>query len=512
MTADRENPGGTRETGDVGATHDTTHDTTIRDVGATHASPLPGLHNLKPYPTYKDSGVPWLGEVPAHWEVRRGKMLFQPIDVRSRTGEEELLTVSSERGVVPRASANVTMFKAESYVGYKLCWPDDLVINSLWAWARGLGVSRYHGIVSSAYGVYRLLPKCKTSSQFIHNLVRSTPFQWELQVRSKGIWVSRLQLTDEAFLGAPFPVPPLPEQTAIVRFLAHADRRIRRYICAKQKLIALLEEQKQAIIHQAVTGQIDVRTGQPYPAYKPSGVEWLGDVPEHWQVFRLATICNKITNGYVGPTRDILVSAGIRYLQSLHIKKNKIQFDGRYFVEDSWSRTHAKSILREGDVLVVQTGDIGQVAVVPKEFEGSNCHALIILSCRPNRASGQFISFVLNSNYGFHSLKRIKTGALHPHLNCTFVREIRTPLPPRDEQDTLAACLSCEITRIDAVLEKIKKSTDLLHEYRTRLIADVVTGKLDVREAADALPEVDLLAVEDELGDTHAAPEVLPSG
>ena len=223
------------------------------------------VSSLKPYSTCKDSGVPWLGEVPTHWEVRRGKMLFRPIDIRSQTGNEELLTVSAERGVVPRKAVNVTMFKAESYVGYKLCWPGDLAINSLWAWARGLGVSQYHGIVSSAYGVYRLLPRFKTYSRFIHQLVRSVPFQWELQVRSKGIWISRLQLTDEAFLGAPFPLPPLAEQTAIVRFLDHADRRIQRYIRAKQKLIALLEEQKQAIIHQAVTGQIDVRTGQPLP-------------------------------------------------------------------------------------------------------------------------------------------------------------------------------------------------------------------------------------------------------
>jgi len=190
---------------------------------------------LKSYPEYKFSGVKWLGNVPVHWEMRRGKTLFQPVDVRSQTGSEELLTVSAERGVVPRKSANVTMFKAESYIGYKLCWPGDLVINSLWAWAHGLGVSRYHGIVSSAYGVYRLLPTYKNYASFIHGLVRSIPFQWELQVRSKGIWISRLQLTDEAFLRALFPLPPPAEQTAIVRYLGHIDERIGRYIKPKSR-------------------------------------------------------------------------------------------------------------------------------------------------------------------------------------------------------------------------------------------------------------------------------------
>ena len=119
---------------------------------------LPNTDEPRPYPEMKNSGVEWLGEVPVHWGLFRGKFLFRCIDVRSRTGEEELLTVSSEQGVVRRSSATVTMFQAESYVGYKLCWPGDLVINSLWAWGRGLGVSKYHGIVSSAYGVYRLRP------------------------------------------------------------------------------------------------------------------------------------------------------------------------------------------------------------------------------------------------------------------------------------------------------------------------------------------------------------------
>ena len=141
--------------------------------------------SLSAYLDCKPSGVEWLGDVPAHWEMRRGKTLLRPVDIRSQTGNEELLTVSSERGVVPRESANVTMFKAESYVGYKLCWPGDLVVNSLWAWAYGLGVSRYHGIVSSAYGVYRPLSNL-VNPQFIHCLVRSAAFQWEYKTDSFG--------------------------------------------------------------------------------------------------------------------------------------------------------------------------------------------------------------------------------------------------------------------------------------------------------------------------------------
>ena len=143
---------------------------------------------------------------------------------------------------------------------------------------------------------------------------------------------------------------------------------------------------------------------------------------------------DKITNGFVGPTRDILLDEGVPYLQSLHIKNNRIVFGNDYFVAPEWSRQHAKSVLRAGDVLVVQTGDIGQVAVVSLELEGANCHALIVVSCISSLARGEYLSWVLNSHYGYHALKRIQTGALHPHLNCTFVREIVCPLPPLDEQ------------------------------------------------------------------------------
>ena len=235
------------------------------------------MPTLKPYPKYKDSGLPWLGDVPKHWEVQRGKNIFRSIDVRSKSGEEELLTVSSERGLIPRRSANVTMFEAESYVGHKLCWPSDLVINSLWAWAGGLGVSQHHGIVSTAYGVYRLSQNATVDSRFIHKFVRSAPFQWELRVRSKGVWTSRLQLTDDSFLSAPFPIPPFPEQDAIVRYLGHIDRRINRLIRAKRRHIELLNEQKQAIIHQAVTRGLD-----PSVRLRTSGIDGLDDVPEHW--------------------------------------------------------------------------------------------------------------------------------------------------------------------------------------------------------------------------------------
>lgn len=435
-------------------------------------------HALKPYPAYKDSGVPWLGEVPAHWEVRRGKALFRCIDVRSQTGQEELLTVSSERGVVPRRSANVTMFKAESYVGYKLCWPDDLVINSLWAWARGLGVSPYHGIVSSAYGVYRLRNRQQDNPRFIHQLVRSTPFQWELQVRSKGIWVSRLQLTDDAFLGAPFPMPPSNEQTAIVRFLDYMDRRIRRYIRAKQKLIKLLEEYKQALIHQAVTGQIDVRTGKPYPAYKDSGIEWLGQVPEHWEVRRLKTAVDHINEQTSFKTDEDLYIA-LEHVESwtgrLLLPTGEAQFDSQV------------KRFRAGDVLFGKLRPYLAKVVRPKQ-SGLCVGEFFVLRARPV-LTPQYLEVALRSAPAIDFVNSSTYGAKMPRADWTFVGAMLFPLPPLPEQTAIVEYLDAQTAKIDTATAALRREIELLREYRERVIADVLTGKVDVREVAAQLPE-----------------------
>ena len=269
---------------------------------------IPGL---RPYASTKNVDLEWLDAVPDHWAVRRAKQLMRPVDVRSRTGGEELLTVSSERGIVPRSTASVSMFEAESYVGHKLCWPDDLVINCLWAWARGLGVSSCHGIVSTAYGVYRRRSEFDLNPRFVHYLVRSDSFQWELQVRSKGIWKSRLQLTDTAFLDAPLPVPPLAEQHAIVRYLDHVDRRINHYIRAEAAVWASCSRRRSRPSSTAPSRVAST----PTLRLKPSGVEWLGDMPQDWNLTKFKFLVN-IASGQVDPRNEGAPGQGSRRTQS----------------------------------------------------------------------------------------------------------------------------------------------------------------------------------------------------
>ena len=446
--------------------------------------------DLTPYPAMKGSGVAWLGEVPEHWTVKRGKALFHCVDVRSSTGEEELLTVSSERGVLPRSSATVTMFKAESYAGYKLCWPGDLVINSLWAWGRGLGVSRHHGIISSAYGVYRLRPFYTEYSDYIHELVRSTPFNWELQVRSKGIWISRLQLTDEAFLGAPFPIPPPQEQAAIVRFLEYSDRRIRRYIRAKQQLITLLEEQKQAVIHRAVTRGLD-----PNVRLKPSGVEWLGDVPEHWEIRRLKSMVRRIDQG-VSPQADNYLADGTAWgvLKAGCVNRG-------VFRESEHKRLAAGFVF--DSVLAVAAGDVlvsrasGSPHLVGSVGRVSSLNYKLILSDKTFRPTfnqnvdPDFMVMAMNSRYYRQQVEQAISGAegLANNLPLSSLRALFFVVPSIDEQHDIVGYLRKSTDELSEAVAHAERETSLLREYCTRLIADVVTGKLDVREAAARLPD-----------------------
>ena len=205
-----------------------------------------------------DSGVPGIGAVPPHWRRRRAKYVFRSVDVRSKTAHEERLTVSSARGIVPRSSTTVTMFEAASYVGHKIVEPGDLVINSLWAWATGLGVSKHRGIVSPVYGVYRLTDdQCDTA--YLDFLLRSNACQWQFQVRSKGIWKSRLSLTDEAFLDMLLVLPRLDEQKAIAQTITSCTAAIDAAMAAIENEIALLKEYRTRLISDVVTGKLDLR-------------------------------------------------------------------------------------------------------------------------------------------------------------------------------------------------------------------------------------------------------------
>ncbi len=176
------------------------------------------IDNLPAYPAYRDARLQWLGKIPSHWEEERGKCYFREVDDRSTTGREELISVSHITGVTPRKQKNVTMFKAESYVGHKVCQPGDVIVNTMWAWMAALGVSNHTGIVSPAYGMYRPHDANLFNSYYMDYLLRMQAYVSEYICRSTGIRSSRLRLYPDKFLAIPFIRPPRDEQDKIVAF------------------------------------------------------------------------------------------------------------------------------------------------------------------------------------------------------------------------------------------------------------------------------------------------------
>jgi type I restriction enzyme, S subunit len=438
------------------------------------------IEGLKPYREYKESGLQWLGKIPREWNIVRAKSIFECIDKRSESGKEELLTVSSDKGIVPRRNAIVTMFKAKSYRGYKLCWPEDLVINSLWAWGGGLGVSRYHGIISTAYGVYRVRKGAPVDPWYVHEVVRSAPFNWELRVRSKGIWISRLQLTDIAFLDAPFPLPPPDEQAAIVRFLDHANGKVERAIRAKRKLIALLNEQKEAIIHRAVTRGLD-----PSVKLKPSGIPWLGDAPAHWEVTALrrhwrVTDCKHLTVPFV---EEGIPLASVVEVQSftLNLSRCKKTTHRWYGVLIEGDRKP-----KRGDLIYCRNTSVGACALVETDIDFAMGQDVCLI--RSERQNQKYMNYLLHGPYMGHQLELILGGSTFKRINVAEIKALTVLVPPKDEQDAICEFLDTDLAIYDTAFTRTEREIALLREYRTTLTADVVTGKLDIREAVKHLP------------------------
>jgi type I restriction enzyme, S subunit len=217
-------------------------------------SVITGASSTKPR---KESGADWLGKIPVHWRLERSKVVLAERNQRSESGTEELLTVSHISGVTKRSEKDVNMFEAESTAGYKVCFPGDLVINTLWAWMGAMGVSQEHGIVSPAYHVYEI--RSMMLPEFVDALVRLPNFKLEAARFSKGVWSSRMRLYPEGLFEIKFPIPPPDEQLDIVAAVKTACSKSKLIASEKQALIAFLKEYRTSLIYEAVTGKIDLR-------------------------------------------------------------------------------------------------------------------------------------------------------------------------------------------------------------------------------------------------------------
>ena len=471
-----------------------------------------GLLATRPYAAYRDSGVDELGVVPAHWEVRRVKNSFginlfalpedtEPdyrfhyIDIGS-VGTGRLVSdpialrfeaaPSRARRVVRRGDTLVSTVR--TYL--KAVWHVEADVRDL--------------VASTGFAV--LTPKPLIFPRFASYACRSEPFTTGVTSESVGVVYPAIAESRLASI-LQLCVPPMHEQRAIVRFLDHADRRIRRYIRAKERLIELLEERKRALIHEAVTGRIDVRTGQPYPAYKDSGVEWLGQVPKHWDVVQLGRLAVKRCDGPFGSglKSSHYTDGGVRVVRLQNIGHGEFRNHDPVFISAEHYSTLGDHSVEPDDVLIAGLGDrnhpAGRACVAPRDIGPTMVKAdCFRFRLHRSQALPRFVALQLTATaLGAAGLSR---GATRQRINLSGTAGRRITLPVIKEQLSILEYVTQEIASTSMLQDNQRCQIALLREYRTRLIADVVTGKLDVREAAADLPETDPLARNREQADT----------
>ncbi len=458
---------------------------------------VPGL---KPYPVYKPSGVEWLGDVPAHWEVRRMKTLSsvkrgaspRPIDdpkyfddggeyawvrIADVTASDHYLENTTQRLSPLGQSLSVRLQPGELFLSI----------------AGSVGKPIITRIKCCIHDGFVYFPQFRGNVEFMYRL-----FSCRAMFAGLGKLGTQLNLNTETVGGIYLGWPPPKEQATIAHFLDRMDSQVTHYIAAKERLVKLLEEYRQTLIHDAVTGQVDVRTGQPYPAYKPSGVEWLGDVPAHWEVRRLRNVSRVLFSNVDKHSRDYETSIWLcNYSDVYH--HDRIRTGMKFMKATATSKEIERFRLVADDVLITKDSeawnDIGVPALVTETNGEVVCgYHLAILRPLPNVVMGTFLYHLLLCKGVSNQFYVRANGVTRFGLSQSAVRSIRMPLPPLSEQVAIARYLAHADRRLQTCIQSSQQQIELLKEFRTCLIADVVTGKLDVRDEASSLPRVDSIA------------------
>jgi type I restriction enzyme, S subunit len=441
------------------------------------------IADLKPYADYKDSGMPWLGQVPNHWETRPAFGAFVPNHDRNRGMKERTVLSLSYGRIVIKPTEKLHGLVPESFESYQIVNPGDIVLRTTDLQndhtSLRVGIVRDRGIITSAYLALRT--SAGINPEFGFQFLNVWDSSKAIYGYGSGL---RQSLDFSHFKRMPVVVPPPDEQAAIVRFLVWANGRLERAIRSKRKVITLLNEQKQAIIYRAVTRGLD-----PSVPLKPSHNSWLGDIPKHWGRQSLWTICR------VKSERN----PGDLSLLSVFLDRGVIRY------EEGGGQVHAPSlnlsnyqVVRPGDfVLNNQQAWRGSVGV--SRHVGIISPAYIVLSLSKCLES-RFANYLMRSRVMVDQFVAASKGVgdIQRQVFWPFLRYVQVPLPPVEEQRAIADKLENETAGMSQAITRLEREIVLLREYRTRLVADVVTGKLDVREAAARLPdEVPLWNVED---------------
>ena len=424
------------------------------------------------YEEYSDLEVRWLGHLPSHWETRRlgnvVEMRVSNVDKHSR--EEELpVRLCNYVDVYKndRISQGMPFMRAtasrKEVERFRLQRDDVLITKDSETWD-DIGVpalvTEPADDLISGYHLALLRPKANILGPFLFMALQSRGVGYQFHIAASG--VTRYGLTHSGIRSVMLPVPPLDEQAVIVRYLDDADQRIRAYVSAKERLIALLEEERQAVIHQAVTRGLD-----PNVRLKPTDVEWLGDVPEHWDVARVKNEFHSLNHQRIPLSATERGAMSVRHYDYYGASGVIDKVEGYLFNDE------LLLIAEDGANLVLRNLPL---AVIARGKFWVNNHAHIL---KPRRGNLEFLAGLLE---GIDYTPWI-SGAAQPKLTQDRLMSIAISVPPKEQQDQIMERISIETESIRTAINLTRRQIDLMEEYRTRLIADVVTGKLDVRQA-----------------------------
>ncbi len=464
------------------------------------------IADLKPYAEYKESDAPWFGDVPGHWKIKRLGSVFAE---RSETNEKyevaEVLSVLKDIGVIPYSEKGRIGNKQSEDIGrYKIVRPDDLVVNCMNVIIGSVGRSRYIGCLSPVYYVLKRR-QSENLPRYLELVFQHKSFQRSLVRIGNGILAHRMRIPMEKLKAETFPLPPPDEQAAIVRFLDWANGRLEQAIRAKRKVIALLNEQKQAVIHRAVTRGLD-----PSVPLKPSGISWLGDIPQHWGTPLFGRLLTQVEQGWSPVAAEGELALDQWAVLTLSAVRRGV-FNPSAIKPVSLAASIPRGIeVGDGDVLLTRSNTrdrVGDVCIVrTPRARTILCDLIYRLKVRTGAIIPEFLIYQLLSRVGRGQIERDARGSsgTMPKISQGHIKSWRILLPPVEEQLRIAEGIDADCAPVTTAISRLEREIELLREYRTRLVADVVTGKLDVREAAARLPDE---APPDTVGDDTDLPD-----
>ena len=425
---------------------------------------------MQRYDTYKDSGVKWIGEIPSHWEVKRLASYFTERRVKVSDKEYEPLSVT-KLGVFPQWE-NVA--KTNDGDNRKLVKKGDFVINSRSDRKGSSGVADRDGSVSLINIV--LKPRNTIRADFSNYLLKSYKFIEEYYRNGRGIvadlWTTRYDEMKMIKLA----LPPLEEQTAIANYLDTATAKIDAAIAQQQKMIDLLNERKQIIINRAVTKGLN-----PNAKMKDSGVEWIGEVPEGWEVRRVKSITSKVGSG-VTPRGggETYVDKGVMFLRSQNIYFEGFKLDDVAFITDAVDASMSNTRVKVGDVLFnITGGSIGRCYYVPEGFPKANVNQHVSI-VRPYNFSTEYLYYLLRSHMSQIQVDLQQTGGNREGLTAFALKNFVFPIPPKTEQKMIIHYLNDVDMKLEQTIQNCQNQISLLQERKQIIINEVVTGKVKV--------------------------------